>query len=319
MKQLSIIVPVYQVERFIRPCIESIYQQELEEKDFELILVNDGTHDRSFEVIADLIAAHTNIIEVKQVNQGLSAARNAGLAKAEGEYVLFLDSDDMLFNQTLRPLLSDAISQQPDLLIAGFSKMTNEEMARLQPLQQNYHSEVMSGEQAFVQHLNPQQCYVWRTLYRKAFLTDNNICFMPGIYFEDVPFTTECYLKAKRCVVTDYTFYVYRQRPGSIVSAINKKKVMDFHHVLERLWTMYRQMPLTADQRGKLMDTIFTTFSIELWYITHNKMLLAERGEIMQDLKQRVPELHFTGGSKQRFVSFCYRYLPQLYIRLRAL
>ena len=317
--RLSIIVPVFQVERYIRPCVESIFRQGMHEDEFEVILVNDGTRDRSFEVIADIVDNHRNITVVEQPNQGLSAARNTGLAKATGEYVLFLDSDDLLADNRLAAPLRDAAQTGVDLLIAGFVKMTDEEISQgMPPLQTAYESVVKQGPTAFLQDLNPQQCYVWRTLYRRAFLRDNGISFIPGIYFEDVPFTTECYLKAKTCGVTDYTLYIYRQRPGSIVSAINKRKVMDFHHVLARLWDMRQAMPPGTAERRKLMEVIFTTFSIELWYITHNKELLADSREIIGDLRQRVPELRFTGGVKQRVVSLLYRHMPLWYIRLRS-
>ena len=326
MNRLSIIVPIYQVEQYIRPCIESIYRQDLSEEDFEVILVNDGTRDNSLGVISDLIAHHHNISVVEQANQGLSAARNRGLKEAKGLYILFLDSDDLLADHTLCCLITDAVHEQPDLLIAGFCKMTDEEIAHLSsnrhqpsPNTQYTGSIVKSGAEAFIEDLNPQQCYVWRTLYRRAFLTDNSISFITGIYFEDVPFTTECYLKARKCIVTDYTFYIYRQRPGSIVSAINKRKVMDFHRVLASLWDMHQKMMLTTAEQKKLMDTIYATFAIEIWYICHTPSLLVESREIISDLKQRVPNLQFTNGMKQHFVSFCYRHAPQLYIRLKAL
>ena len=93
---LSIIVPVYQVEQYIRPCIESIFNQGLDDDRFEVIIVNDGTKDRSMEVIADIIEQHKNVTVFNQENQSLSVARNVGIATAEGEYILMPDSDDML-------------------------------------------------------------------------------------------------------------------------------------------------------------------------------------------------------------------------------
>ena len=93
---LSFIIPVYNVEKYIRTCIESIYQQDLDENSFEVIIVNDGTKDRSMEMIADLIEQHSNIIVINQENQGLSVARNNGIIKAMGEYIAMIDSDDLI-------------------------------------------------------------------------------------------------------------------------------------------------------------------------------------------------------------------------------
>ena len=85
---LSIVVPVYNVEKYVRTCIESIFKQGLDEKCFEVIIVNDGSTDRSLEVITDIISQHSNIVVINQENQGLSVARNNGIAAAKGEYIL---------------------------------------------------------------------------------------------------------------------------------------------------------------------------------------------------------------------------------------
>ena len=91
---LSIIVPVYNVEKYIRTCIESIFRQGLDEDCFEVIIVNDGTQDKSMDVIADIIHRHSNIIVIEQESQGVSVARNRGIEMARGEFLIMPDSDD---------------------------------------------------------------------------------------------------------------------------------------------------------------------------------------------------------------------------------
>ena len=93
---LSIIVPVYNVEEYVRPCLESIFKQDLDDSRFEVIIVNDGSTDRSMEMIADIIQAHSNITVINQENLSLSVARNNGIAVAKGEYIIMPDSDDLL-------------------------------------------------------------------------------------------------------------------------------------------------------------------------------------------------------------------------------
>ena len=102
MTKLSIIIPVYNVEKYIRPCMESIFRQGLDEDDYEVIIVNDGTPDKSMEVIEDIIAAHANITVINQKNLSLSVARNNGIAAAKGEYILMPDSDDFLIENSLK-------------------------------------------------------------------------------------------------------------------------------------------------------------------------------------------------------------------------
>lgn len=316
--KLSIIVPVYNVEQYIRPCVESIFKQGLEEDTYEVILVNDGTKDNSFGVIDDIIKAHDNIIVEEQENQGLSAARNTGIAKAKGDYILFLDSDDLLIENTLGKLTEALSSSSPDILYAGFIKMNNEEIdtRKMEPQEECICRET-TGRKGFLEDYNARECYAWRAFYKRTFLEEKHLRFIPGIYFEDVPFTTECHLVAGKCIRTDYTFYIYRQRPGSIVSAINKKKVMDFHHVIARLWEL-RQKGLTPAEDHQLMDAISTTFSIEMWYVSHTPELYAERKEIIADLKKKVPGLYFNGSLKKRFKSFLFRYAPDLCVKFHA-
>ena len=207
--KLSIIIPVYNVEQYIRSCIESIYRQDLKEEDFEVILVNDGTQDDSFEKINDIISNHTNIVVLEQENQGLSVARNKGLAYASGQYVLFVDSDDMLLDRSLSKLCSMLDSYSFDMLIAGFVKMNNQEIASCNCIAStSFVTERRLASDIFLHSFKPQECYIWRTLYRRDFLEDNNVRFIPGVYFEDVPFTVECYLKANMCIYTSLVFYI---------------------------------------------------------------------------------------------------------------
>lgn len=110
--QLSIIVPVYNVEKYIRACIESIFKQGLDEDTFEVIIVNDGTKDRSMEVIQDIIDQHKNITVINQENQGLSMARNNGMAIARGEYLLMPDSDDLLVENSVKPPAGESLGDE---------------------------------------------------------------------------------------------------------------------------------------------------------------------------------------------------------------
>ena len=331
-KKLSIIIPVYQVEQYIRPCLESVFMQGMDDGDFEVILVDDGTVDQSFARIADIVAQHPNITIHRQSNQGLSVARNGGLQKATGEYVLFVDSDDLLVPHSLPPLLADACAQKPDVLYADFVKLSDEQIAarslpplgglkggslpgqRVSPLWGDGR-----GASLFVHHFNPRECFVWRALYRRQFLVDRQLRFIPGIYFEDVPFTVECYLKADKCIRSTQTLYIYRQRSGSICATIDCEKIRHFNTVIAKLWEFKETMTLAPAVEQKLMDTIFAVFSVEVWHIAHSSDLLAEHKSILADLKQRVPQLRFTHGPKQRLVSWAYRHTPSLYIRLKAL
>ena len=172
---LSIIVPVYNVEQYIRTCIKSIFRQDLDEERFEVIIINDGTTDNSIDVIQDIINQHCNITIINQVNQGLSVARNNGIATAKGEYILMPDSDDMLVENSIKPLLDLALKSKADLIVADFLKMTSEEIDNSKGiiLQEMTVTE-KNGWQMLLEDLNPYECYVWRTLYRRQFIISNH-------------------------------------------------------------------------------------------------------------------------------------------------
>ena len=318
---LSVIVPVYNVEKYIRRCIESIYCQGLADNEFELILVNDGTPDKSFEVISDIVNQHSNISIVEQYNQGMSVARNKGISIAKGTYIMFVDSDDLLRDNCLSILLEKAVSSSADMIIADYVKMADEDIEHLisPKFSVGYQTIVMSGTDAFLNFFNPKQCFIWRTLYKKAFIDEFHLEFIPGIYFEDIPFTINCYLHSNQVILLNIPFYIYRQHHNSTVSSINCKKLLDINKVITYLWSLQDSETLKMRERKKVADTAFETFCVEIWYLTHEKHLFGYKKEVVEDLKRKVPNLSFKNGFKQKLVSFMFAYFPYMYIWLRSL
>ena len=318
MKDLSIIIPVYNVEKYIRACIDSVFRQNLKDDSFEVIIVDDGSEDGSIGLIEDIIDQHSNISVVSQANQGLSSARNTGLKNAIGRYVLFLDSDDLLVDGCLSELIISADNYSVDLLIADFVKLSDQEIESYSSIvNHSCQPLVLNGREAFIHYLNPSQCYVWRALYQKSFLEKNNIIFIPGIYFEDIPFTIECYLKIEKALLYPLKFYIYRQHPNSIVSSVNKKKLLDFNRVLAHLFSLKMSVNMSMAESLKLSDVFFSTFSIEMWYLIHVKGLFEYRREVVEDLKRKIPNLYFYNGFKQIIISMLFRYIPYVYLWTR--
>ena len=319
-KQLSIIVPIYNVEKYVRACMESIYRQGLDEDRFEVIIVNDGTKDRSMEVIADIIQQHSNISVINQENQGLSVARNNGIAAAKGEYILMPDSDDLLIENSLKPLLEKALETKVDLVVADYLSMTDEEIEHImtrstQHTEFNYKEK--SGEQLFLEDLNPSHCYVWRTLFRREFLIRNNLTFVPGIYIQDVPFTHECYLKASKCIKTSWLLNIYRRgRKESATYSFNKNKTKDFCIAIAKTWELTHLDNLSPKVLNKLQEDVYTSFSALLWIITHKIDKSSDRTDIIDFLKRQAPDLWFKNGAKQKQQSWLYRYFPHLFVHL---
>lgn len=319
MTQLSIIVPVYNVEKYIRSCFESIYQQGLNENVFEIIIVNDGTTDRSMEMIDDIIKQHQNITVINQENQGLSIARNNGIAQANGEYILMPDPDDLLIKDSLKLLLEKAIESQADLVVADFLSMTDKDIETIQEIsQEQLIIKDKTGEQLYMEDLSPYHCYVWRTLYRREFLLDSKISFYPSIRFQDIPFTHECYLKAKKCLRVSRLLNIYRLWPGASTGSFNERKAKDFCIAIAKTWGLLNlKFPSTI--KHKLQDNVWIHFSVMICLTCHFIKKDIERINVINFLKKEAPTLEFRNGVKQRIVSFLYKHMPHTFIRLRFL
>lgn len=321
MTKLSIIVPVYNVEKYIRPCFESIFKQGLDDMDFEVIIVNDGTKDKSMEMIADIISQHQNISVINQENQGLSVARNMGISAAKGEYIFMLDSDDLIIDNSIPFLLEHALSSKADLVVADFIKMSDEEVSHIQTdsIKQKEKIKLTEkiGERLLLEDLHPRQCYVWRTLFRRLFITDNNILFSPGILYQDVPFTHECYIKAKKCIRTNWLLNIYRIREESATYSFNIKKAKDFCIAISKTWELSHIEGLSLQVQRKLQDDVFTSISVMLWATSHAIKKASDREKIIDFLRQEVPDLNLRNGVKQRIATFMFKRMPHVLVFLR--
>ena len=323
MLKLSIIVPVYKVEKYIRSCIESIFMQGLDDEEFEIIIINDGTPDNSMGVIEDIINQHKNIKVINQENQGLSVARNKGIVAARGEYILMSDSDDLLIYNSLKPLLEKALESKADLVVADFLEMTTEEIQNLKMdniILNEDHTIEKSGELLFLQDLNPHQCYVWRTLFRKGFIHHHHLTFVPGIYYQDVPFTHECYIKAEKCLRTSRLLNIYRtQREFSATNSFDIKRAKDFCIVIAKTWELTYMKGISKQVLHKIRNDVYVTFQVMNCSISHSVLEKSERDAIIDFLRQIVPDLEFKNGFKQRLTTFLYKMIPHAYMQMRYL
>ena len=207
-------------------CLASVVQQCLE--DYEVVLVDDGSADRSGAICEDFVSHYPLSRVIHQANQGLSAARNRGIAEARGEYVVFLDSDDFWVPGTIKPLLQQAYEHDLDVL--GFKYVeVPEEAQEAPPI--NYEPqplEVLNGIDFVAKHNFVAVSVAY--LVKRKHLIDNSITFPVGHMIEDAGFSMRVYLNAKRVAQTDCVAYCYRYRPSSIINNINEahqRKILD--------------------------------------------------------------------------------------------
>jgi len=322
MKDLSIVVPVYNVERYIKPCIESIYKQGLSDDVFELIIVNDGTPDNSMNAISDFIASHANVIVVNQQNQGLSAARNAGIAIASGVYVALIDPDDLLVPDSLSPLLSKALETGVDMLVADFIEMNDEGISHLcdnSIVQPELSFLEMSGDDMFLKGLKVSECEVWRTLYKRTFLKDHRLMFVPGLYYEDLPFTHECCFNAKRCLRTHWKLYVYRKHRASITGSYNAEKIRQNCNAVKITWELHKKYPLKPKISDALERNMRQILSQIVFVVSKYIDSYQERRKTIPYIRQTMFLLPEGSSAKWRRLRFVIKWLPQTYLTIRRI
>lgn len=315
MTKLSIIVPVYNVENYIRPCFESIFKQGLDDNDYEIIIVNDGSTDNSMKMIEDIINQHKNITIINQENQGLSVARNNGIAKAKGDYLLMLDSDDLLFDSSIDPLLREAENGNADIIVADFVRMIASEKGQVPVIRQKQFSiQEKTGEQLLLEDLDPNECYVWRSLFRKLFLQNNNIRFIPGVRFQDVHFTHECYIKAKKCIRASWILNIYRVgRLGAATESFNIQKASEFITVIVNTWNLRHLDRLSQKVIRKIENDIFVSFSLFSYMTLYTNIDMTTKLKLLKRLKVEAPDIFFRNTPKQIFYSILFKYLPLIY------
>lgn len=319
---LSIIIPVYNVEKYIRPCIESIFKQGLNENDFEVIIVNDGSTDKSMELIDDIINQHKNITVINQENQGLSVARNNGIAAAKGEYILMPDSDDLFIKNSLKPIIEKAVQTKVDLILADYWPMTNSEIessSLSMPTISNMVFLEKSGKEMFYEYLKPNYYTVWRTLYKTEFLRQKNLSFVPGIYCQDKPFTHEVYLKADKCLVVSWPIYIYRRHSESISYSMSERYGKDYCICINKMWSLSSNSELSPTLRQKMMDYTYFAFKTLTCRLVHETKDRRLRILIMDYLNIAAPNLSFQNGLKQKICTFLLKKNPHIYIDLRYL
>lgn len=245
MLKLSIIVPIYGVEQYLRKCVDSLLNQDIPSSDYEIILVDDGGHDKCPQICDDYAAVYENLRVIHRENGGLSAARNSGVEVARGEYVVFVDSDDYWEPNVLGDLMAQIDRDNLDVLrfkyqnvrlrSEGVSELGNErEYEVFNPYKQSpYRDDDYSLEPtdglSFLNTRMGTACYAVMFILRRDLLINSLThsfinSFTEGIYFEDTDWTPRMLVKAERVASTDTIVYNYLVRQGSITKAIDRNK-----------------------------------------------------------------------------------------------
>lgn len=236
MIKLSIIIPVYNVEKYVARCLESCLEQDLPMSDYEILVVNDGSKDNSMDIVRQYAQKYDNIRIVEQKNAGLSAARNRGIQEAEGEYLWFVDSDDVIKQNVIKDFLHIAICDSLDALCFDINVIKDGGYECVFPNIKEKSNLVYSGIE-FISAIGmpPSGCVA---LYRKDFLISNSLFFRDSIVHEDQEFTPRAYCLANRIAYVNIPAYNYWVRSDSIMTSPDKrvKKATDLLIICDSLY-----------------------------------------------------------------------------------
>lgn len=216
MRKVSVIVPVYNVEQYLKKCLDSLVRQTL--SDIEIIVVNDGTKDHSQMIIDDYVKKYPNMIKsYKKENGGLSSARNYGLQYASGEYIAFVDSDDFVEETMYEELYQKAKENQFDLVMCDFNEIRNGKKISCSC----HLTHDLFGKETIKEHMISFYPSAWNKLYKKDLF--QMIKFKEGIWFEDVEFGYRLLPFISSIGVVKKPFYQYLIREGSITSTVDPR------------------------------------------------------------------------------------------------
>lgn len=222
MMKLSVIVPVYKVEKYLNRCLNSLLQNNSD--DFEIILVDDGSPDSCPQICDSFVNEHKNAQVIHKTNGGLSDARNTGILVATGDYIAFVDSDDYLVPCAIDTIIS-ALNENQNIDVLAldtiWKKGENENTHKYKEIN------VKIPGKDFMKYefkCNSMQIQVWQNVYRRLFLVNNNLLFKCGILHEDVQWTPRVFYMAEIVKYYSFAYYIYEIRDDSISTAKDLKK-----------------------------------------------------------------------------------------------
>ena len=244
---LSIILTIYNKEPYLNRSLEALLSQDnTTSSDYEVIAVNDGSTDDSATVLNKYASHNPHLKIITQQNQGLSMARNNGVLHASGNYIWFVDADDVVSKKSVR-LILEAIEQQPDLIpIYAITEGVDSIRNKINP-------QLLTGKEVLIESKWEHCGVFW--IIKKQFLIDNELKFVPGIYHEDAEFTPRMlYLAQNVVVIPEILYTVYHGDQQSITEVPRPKRAYDMVDVVARLIDFFEKKGEQHSVIGKVMS-----------------------------------------------------------------
>lgn len=224
---LSIIVPGYNVEDYIDDCLQTIVNQSFTE--YEVILIDDESPDNTGVIMDQYAEKYDNFRVIHKINEGISVARNIGIKESRGEYIAFVDSDDLLSPSAYQQLVGSLEKTHSDIAVGGVKRFNSKKNV----YSFLHRKAILDGmnQTSILKH--PELVYdttVWNKVFKKSLLIDNDILFPEGVIYEDIPFTLEAHLNAKSIDIIDHIVYYWRWREGENLSWTQQRNDLELYN-----------------------------------------------------------------------------------------
>ena len=276
--KVSVIIPVYNVEKYIRECLESVINQIL--KDIEIIVVNDGTKDNSMKIVEEYLL-DKRIKIINKENGGLSSARNAGIREAQGKYICFIDSDDFIESSMMEELYNKIEKTKSDVVESGISLYDNK-THKVKERENRKYSYTGKGSYLWGEYTTE----VCNKIYKKEFLLKNNICFEEGMIHEDDLFTIRILFSTDKIEKIEKSFYYYRiNREESIMTNVNlEKRLKALQRIVEKI-KEYQKMMQTDIFSFLMLKILEIYYLIEIYEINNENVKKEKIKELEKSIK----------------------------------
>lgn len=260
MAMVSVIIPVYNVEKYLSRCLDTILAQSFGD-DLEIICVDDSSTDSSPEILEAYAKYDSRIKIINKANGGLSSTRNVGISVSKGEYILFVDSDDWISTNTIEVLYKNAVQNNSDIVLFAYVKANSDlspktfmGVPECQSLG-NFNAETLSEN--FLKFLPVS---TWCKFYRADFLKNNNITFYENIIYEDVPFWAEVFTQAKVISYVNEPLYFYRENREGQITSKNDESVFDIIKCYEIVENVYKKHDLWEKYKHSIQMLLMLDF-----------------------------------------------------------
>lgn len=295
MELITVIVPIYQAEKFLDRCITSIVEQTY--WNLEIILIDDGSTDDSLRICKQWEQKDSRVIVIHQNNSGVSKARNVGISNANGKYIMMLDSDDYMQSQMIERMYKIIQNPNVDLVICGFERGNQNESKFYYANQDNY--EIICAEAALRRIYEDdekalQYVVPWAKLYKQELFKD--ICYPEGKIFEDIYVTHEILFRCKKIAVMDAKLIYYYQHSESIMNQRFHAGKLDYLDALKGRITFYKQNKL-----NELESIAYDEYLHSLiWEYSRARDILSNKTE-MKKIKKSYRDSYLIGYSNKRY------------------